>query len=115
MFLSRESIWIKILESFLSHEAIWNEILESHLSQESIWINELNLFESENHFESWVDLNQFLKAICESWVESESKLSENVLNRIEKMWVVAMCGSHWIFNNLKHLWQYLTFPVISQF
>ena len=65
-FLSRESIWIKIMESLLSRELIWIKTLESFLSRESIWIEAL---ESHLGRESiWIE---FQKPFWDmSWSES---------------------------------------------
>ena len=67
--LSRKSIWIKILESPLSREFIWIKTMET------FWVMSRFESNSRNHFESWVDLNYFLKAI----VSHELSRNQNFL------------------------------------
>ena len=106
VFLSCESIWIKTLESLLSRDLIWIKTLESFLGHESIWIEILETIWVMSRFESnsrklfcvvsWFE--SILDSHCDSWVESESKLSETELNRIRKklsrthVWALCTTG-----------------------
>ena len=66
--------------TFFESWVIWIEILEIHLG-------DVCRFESNSRTPfrvvSW--FKSILESHCESWIESESKLSDNELNRIEKM------------------------------